>query len=193
MKKEQIKSIFEELEKKIENGEPCRRYYKSNKLNQTKAITLFINKVEEEAKKEKAFFEIISASVKNIIPCKYKNNYNTDIEILEEEAFLGFEYVGFIYNDIYFYIDLNDNPFFENGYSKITYQEENKEKFYVGQIWHNNFNFFEGVEDLYNYDSKAPEQIANNIFKAFKYGQFSHISQKKGYKHKLENHIYFNI
>ena len=193
MKKNQIKLIFEELKKKLDNGDPCCRYLRSNKLNQTKGITLFINKVEEEAKKEKAFFEIISASVKNVIPCRYKNNYNTDIEILEEKAFFGFEYVGFIYNNIYFYIDLNDNPFFENGYFKINFQEENKEKFYTGQIWRSNFNFFEEVEDLYSYDSKAPEQIAKSIFKAFKYGQFSHISQKKGYKHKLNKNIYFNI
>ena len=193
MENGQIKKIFEELKNKIKNGDPCCSYYRTNKLNQTKGITLFINKVEEEAKKEKAFFEIISASVKNIIPCKYKNNYNTDIEILEEKAFFGFEYVGFIYNDIYFYIDLNDNPFFDNGYSKINFQEENGTKFYTGQLWKSDFNFFEGVENLYNYESKAPEQIAENIFKAFKYGQFSHISQKKGYKHKLERHIYFNV
>lgn len=193
MKKNQIKSIFEELKNKIENGEPCRIYYRTNKLNQTKAITLFIKKVEEEAEKEKAFFEIISASVKNVIPCRYENTYNSDIEILKEKAFFGFEYVGFIYNDIYFYIDLNDNPFLENGYSKINYQEENKERFYIGQIWRSNFNFFEGVADLYSYESTAPEQIAQNIFKAFKYGQFSHIAQENGYKHKLEKHIYFNV
>lgn len=88
-----------------------KRYLRSNVLNQSKGLTDFIKEVEAKAQRDGVSFSILGASVYEVIPYERTRRDET-IYHEEDKEFLFINYVSFIYNDDYFYIQIDDNPFF---------------------------------------------------------------------------------
>ncbi len=177
-----------------------KRYLRSNVLNQAKGLTDFIKAIEAKAQSEGASFSIINASVYEVIPYE-QNNKGESIHHEEAKEILFTSYISFIYNNEYYYFQIDDNPFFRHSYCRLTPQEDNKGLFYYGYRYCNSCNPLTSldVKDLYGYNNTARQQIKNNLLEIFSNAVSCTTYRGRGkanaqiHKSRIETHIYYGL
>lgn len=199
MEKLTIKKIFNTA-KEMAKTKNLNIYLRSNVLNQAKGLTDFIKEVEAKAQREGVNFSIIGASVYDVIPYEEKNRGETIIH--EEDKEILFKgYISFIYDNEYYYFQIDDNPFFRHYYFRIRPQEDAKGLFYNGYMYSNNCNPLGSldVNDLYGYNNTAREIIKNNLLDIFSNSVVCKTYRGRGksnaqlHKTRIESHIYFGL
>lgn len=192
----EILKIAEEMAK----TKNLKRYLRSNVLNQSKGLTDFIKAVEAKAQSGGISFSIISASVYEVIPYE-QTARGQAIYHEEDKEFLFRDYVSFIYNNEYYYFQIDDNPFFRHSYYRIIPQEDAKGLFYYGYMYSHACDPLGclDVKDLYGYNNTAREQIKNNLLKIFSKASYSSTYRGRGksnaqiHKTRIESHIYYGV
>lgn len=158
---------FKEIKKQAEQKE-VKRYLRSNELNQAKGLTDFIKDLEKQAKEKNIYFDIIGGNVKTIIPYERKNIYNNETITHETKKEILFNnYVCFIYDNFYYYIELNENPFFDHHYNKINLLKDEKGFYYIDHYYLNIFDPLAKIENLWTYGEEARKEIKKELKKEF--------------------------
>lgn len=192
--------LFNEIKQQAEQMQN-KRYYRSNVLNQNKGLTDFIKELEKRAKEKNIYFDIVSGSPKLVIPYK-TDNWGKNITYFEnDKEILLISYVGFIYDDHYYYIQIDENPYFNHYIQKIPLQHDEKGFYYEKSYYLDNIDsvLFNDIttEELYSYNQIAREKIKNNLLEIFYTCKTSTIYKDNrfpvNYKHYKEEKIYFNI
>lgn len=178
-----------------------KRYYRTNVLNQHKGLTDFVKLLEEKAKKENIYFEIMKCSVHEVIPYEVDNWGENKIFHENETEFLLGSYVGFMWGDDYYYFQIDDNPFFSHKYYKIKPERDLKGLFYCGYSYMLDFDPFGDLDtkELFGYNNTARKKIAENLLKSFENAKYSRNYRGRGkatyqnHKVRIEENIYFTV
>lgn len=190
--------LFKEIENKAKELQN-KRYYRSNALNQNKGLTDFIKELEKQAKEKNIYFDIVGGSPKLVIPYKTDNWGKNSLYFEDEKEVLFTEYVGFIYDNFYYYIQIDDNPFFEHYYSKIPLLKDDNGFYYIGQYYSNSFDPLAKIEDLWSYNQTTRNDIKNSLLKSFEKMQISRSYKKIKSPYYVDKtylktkKLYFNI
>lgn len=146
-------------------------YYPTQRYMILNAFTKFIKCLEQRARIDNKQFKIISTSVKNIvrrIPTP-AFSYQPD-EIDENSKTTVISYCGFIYDDKYYYFEIDDNPFFPH-YFAVVLLENNKIPDYYMKEWHPFDNIISNV-----YGNNIHENIQLHVEKML--NEFSRIQNE---------------
>lgn len=177
-------------------------YLRTNELNQAKGLTDFIVELEKKAKEKNVYFNIISCSPKIVIPYEYKN-FTEKVLHEDETEILIHQYVGFIYDNYYYYFQIDDNPFFEHYCLKIPLSKDKNGYYYYDNYYLDNLPkkclLNSNIDELYSYNQTTRVLLKNNLLDAF-YNILpsrKQFDKKMSYqrKHYIENEkqIYFNV
>lgn len=163
---------YNEIIKKLEEQRQTKNinnYYKGVKLNIAKSFTDFIKYIEKRAEEENIFFSIIGGNVAEVIPYKEATQTEDRKIYREKKEYLFSNYVTFIYDNIYYYFQISDNPFFEHYYCKITLLKNEKGFYYMGNKYMHNMNPLGNIDikELYSINDEARKQIKNNLINEF--------------------------
>ena len=113
--------------KKALQGAKQTNYFRTADYNRALALTEFLKELEKQYKNN---FKLLGGSIKKL-QCRHIDNgsYWKDADIkTEKESFTT--YASFIVNGTKYYIQLNENPFFESyiciysNYDKVRYKNE---------------------------------------------------------------------
>lgn len=129
----------------------------------SKALTEYAKYIENKAREEGKQFWIVSAGVykvQKVVYDKWNDRVPTgEIENLISGTFGNF--IGFVYGDEYFYIQLDDNPFFNDGgiYHRIVINDRSISRDYYADSLNIGFtydvdNWQEVLEALKQFDYK---------------------------------------
>jgi len=195
---------FKEIKQQAEEKQ-VKRYYKSNVLNQNKGLTDFIKELEQQAKEKNIYFDIVGGSPKLVIPyTEIKQGFKTieTVKHEEDKEILFTGYIAFIYDNFYYYIQIDDNPFFNHYINKIPLLKDSEGLFFIGSHYLDNIkNLYNDIttEELFSYNQTARIKIKENLFNIFNSCKISKKYEdkrwSKNYKHYInkEKKIYFNI
>lgn len=190
--------LFKEIENKAKELQN-KRYYRSNVLNQNKGLTDFIKELEKQAKEKNIYFDIVGGSPKIVIPYKTDNWNKNSVYFEEDKEVLFVGYLSFIYDNFYYYIQIDDNPFFNHYYSKIPLLQDDNGFYYIDHYHLNSFDPLAKIEDLWSYNQTTRNDIKNSLLKSFEKMQISSKYKKIKSSYYVDKtylktkKLYFNI
>lgn len=169
-------------------------YYNNCRYNQVKVL--------------KHFIKLLSEQFKNIIFClDYKERYiiyNRDTN-KKTVFFSDYCYISFVINDFYYYIQFDENPFFDRSYidcNKIYYIQESlykcyNNRYFLNPVYANNKkNLNDFIDNIYS-DKCNSKTAAEKIFKYFVnnvytiQNKYAYDGRNKHYTIKLFNNNHF--
>jgi hypothetical protein len=192
---------FKEIENKTKELQN-KRYYRSNVLNQNKGLTDFIKELEKQANEKNIYFDIVGGSPKLVIPYKTDNWNKNSVYFENDQEVLFVGYVGFIYDNFYYYIQIDDNPYFNHYIEKIPLLKDENE-FYFNKSYYlddiNNLYDNITIEELFGYNKTCRTKIKDNLINIFNNCKISTAYNDNrwpvNYKRYInkDKKIYFNI
>lgn len=194
--------LFKEIENKAKELQN-KRYYRSNVLNQNKGLTDFIKELEKQAKEKNIYFDIVGGSPKIVIPYKTDNWNKNSVYFEEDKEVLFIGYLSFIYDNFYYYIQIDDNPYFDHYIQKIPLLKDENGFYYDKSYYLDDINstLFNDIttEELFEYNQICRDKIKDNLLHIFNNCKISTSYKDKrwpdNYKHYIskDKKIYFNI